>query len=470
MSSFVNMVEGAKVREEETRESDGTVTALLARLCLEQARCAQPPDVIHAAKRCLIDWFSATIPGSNAKPAKALELGLLEEFGHGSAFTLSGQRAPARIAALINGTASHSVEFDDIYAPAIYHPGSPVIAAALASAEARSKTGRDLLNSIIAGYEVSTRVGEAMGAAHYKYWHNTGTIGTLGAAASVALLCDLALPEVEAALATSVTLGAGLQAAFRGNSEIKPIHAGHAADAGHVAVALAQGGVIAPKDMLEGNVGLGKAMSQGADWKTVIVSRDRFNILRTTIKNHGCCGHIFAALDGLLALKREFGLRPENVESIEIGGYSATLNVTGNYHADTPGAAKFCLPFILASGLVHGRIRLDAYSEQRLNDPVVRALMPQISVHLDPDVDALFPKQRAANVRVRMTDGQLLHHFQPHRVGDPDLPLTDLQLEDKFLELATSAIPTRRAEALLKHLWNIDNAADLSVIQTCLNG
>lgn len=447
-----------------------TVTSALADLCLEQSNCKQPDNAVHAAKRCLIDWFAATIPGAVGKPASALERGLLDELGHGCAYTVSGKRTAMRTAALINGTASHTVEFDDIYSPAIYHPGSPVIAAALAACEGLGKTGRDLVNSVIAGYEVSTRVGEAMGPAHYRYWHNTGTVGTIGAAAAVALLRDLSKREVEHAIAASVTMGAGLQAAFRGNSDIKPIHAGHAADAGHVAVALALGGVQGPADIFEGEVGLGKAMSRNVDWQPILHGRDAFNITRTTIKNHGCCGHVFAALDGLLALRQEFRITPDTIDTIEIGGYSATVDVTGNYHADTPGAAKFCLPFILASGLVHGNIRLDAYSEERLRDPQVRAVMPRISVKLDKEVDALFPRQRAASVWVTMKDGTLLHHFQPHRIGDPDLPLSDRQLEDKFFELVTSTISSQQATKLLHLLWSIEAETDLSGIQRILRG
>lgn len=450
-------------------ESGRSVSQALAELCLAQSNCAQSEEAVHAAKRCVIDWFAATIPGAAGKPARALELGLFDEMNQGSAYTVSGKRAPMRTAALINGTASHTVEFDDIYAPAIFHPGSPVIAAAISAAEGLGKTGRDLINSVIAGYEVSTRVGEALGPVHYRFWHNTGTVGVIGAAAAVALLHDLPQAEAAHAIATSATMGAGLQAAFRGNSEIKPLHAGHAADAGHVAVALAQGGVLAAEDMFESEVGLGAAMSRDVDWQPILRGKDRFNITRTTIKNHGCCGHIFAALDGLLALKRQFDLEPENIESIEIGGYSATVDVTGNQNADTPGAAKFCLPFILASGLVHGSIRLDAYSEDRLGDARVRALMPRISVKLDPEVDALFPSQRAAGVWVRMVDGTLLHHFQPHRIGDPDLPLSDIQLEDKFLELATSEISSKRAERLLKFLWNLEVETELFRIHEILH-
>ncbi|WP_421851371.1 MmgE/PrpD family protein [Oricola sp.] len=441
-----------------------TVAARLARIVTEQSFCRQPDSVVHAAKRCVIDWFSAALPGAATKPARALERGLLDELGHGNARTLSGRRAPMRTAALINGLASHVVEFDDIFAPAIYHPGSPTIAAALAAAMGLNKTGRDLINAVIAGYEASTRVGAAMGPAHYRYWHNTGTIGSVGATAAVAFLFELTPSETAEALATSTTMAAGLQNAFRGNSEIKPLHAGHAADSGFVATALAQNGVVAASDMFEGDTGFGAAMSKDVDWNAALVNPDQFNILRTTVKNHGCCGHTFAALDGALALQDEHGFAAMDIASIRVGGYSATVDVTGNQIADTPGSAKFCLPFIVASGLVHGSIRLDAYSGARLNDPVVRDMMPRITVELDPEVDRLFPTQRAANIWITLNNGTELHRFQPHRVGDPDLPLSDDQLSDKFMELTTGCLQPKSARDLLNALWQLERQTDLEFI------
>lgn len=439
----------------------GTVAEIFADLVVRQSYCTQSDEVIHAAKRCIIDWFAAAIPGTLCKQAEALERGLFDELGRGPSRTLSGKRAPMRVAALINGTASHTVEFDDIFSPAIYHPGSPVIAAALASAIGLRKTGRDLINGVIAGYEVSTRLGSALGREHYRYWHSTGTVGTVGAAAAVSLLHDLDRSTTAHALGTATTLAAGLQAAFRGGSEIKPLHAGHAADAGHIAAAMAQGGVCAAPDMFEGSVGIGASMSRDVDWQAALSDLDHFNITRITIKNHGCCGHIFAALDGVMTLRDRNGFAAADVARLRVGGYAATVDVTDNLNADTPEAARFCLPFIVASGIVHGSIRLDAFTRSRLDDPRVRALMPKIEVTLDPEVDALFPRQRAARVEIELHDGRILKHFQPHRIGDPELPLSDAALNAKFRELVGGVIASDVAETLLHALWDIENRTDL---------
>ena len=152
-----------------------------------------PPAVVAAAKECLVDWFAAAVPGGAEAPATLLIEALADdELGRGRAMLFpSGLRAPLRTAALINGAASHTTEFDDIYRDAIYHPGTVVIPAALAAAQTRGASGAALLRAVIAGYEVSNRIGVAVNPAHYAYWHTTGTVGHFGAAAAVASVLGL---------------------------------------------------------------------------------------------------------------------------------------------------------------------------------------------------------------------------------------------------------------------------------------
>ena len=132
---------------------------------------------MHHAKRAVIDWYAALLPGSLVAPATVLEQALAEDLDRGNARLATGRRATLRAAALINGAASHSVEFDDIYRDAGYHPGSPVISAALAAAQSTGASGETFLRGVIVGYEISTRIGEAVMPSHYKYWHTTGTVG-----------------------------------------------------------------------------------------------------------------------------------------------------------------------------------------------------------------------------------------------------------------------------------------------------
>ena len=199
---------------------------------------ARPLDeaVAHAAKRALIDWFAALLPGTRLPPATLLMHALADELGHGAAIVYGcDRRAPLRTAALINATASHTIEFDDIFRDAVYHPGCPVIGAALAAAQARGASGEALLRAIVVGYEVSTRIGLAVQPSHYRFWHTTGTVGTFGAAAAAACLVGADAGQIAHALANAGTFAAALKQAFQSDCMSKPLHAGHAADAGAMA-------------------------------------------------------------------------------------------------------------------------------------------------------------------------------------------------------------------------------------------
>src|SRR5450432_4039465 len=138
------------------------LTQQLADYAVKEQTSKLSANVFHHAKRAVIDWYAALLPGSIVAPATVLEKACAEDLDHGNARLASGRRATLRAAALINGAASHSVEFDDIYRDAGYHPGSPVISAALEATQSTGASGETFLRSVIVGYETSTRIGEAI--------------------------------------------------------------------------------------------------------------------------------------------------------------------------------------------------------------------------------------------------------------------------------------------------------------------
>ena len=420
------------------------------------------PEVLHHAKRAVIDWYAALLPGAVAAPATLLETALQEELDQGEARLALGRRASVRAAALINGSAAHTVEVDDIFRDGIYHPGAPTIAAALALAQSSGASGAQFLRAVIVGYEISTRIGAAMGRAHYKYWHNTGTIGVFGACAAAAELLGLDARRCAHALATVTTFSAGLQQAFRMDSMSKPLHAGRAAEAGVTAALAAREGVTGSLDVIEGEAGFGRAMGDNPDWNKLFESLGKdFHICRVTFKNHTCCGHTFAAIDGALALQRRMQIAAREIERIRVGSYRAAKEVSGYESPRTPAEARFSLKYVVATALTHGSVRLAAFEPARIDDAATRALMARIEVAIDPELDAAFPQQRAARVAFVARDGRQEEHLQPTRIGDPDAPLSDAQLEEKFLELAGPVLGAARARELLGRLWKLDAAQNL---------
>jgi 2-methylcitrate dehydratase PrpD len=428
-----------------------------------------PPAVLHHAKRAVIDWYAALLPGAAVAPAVLLERALAEELDHGKARLALGRRATVRAAALINGAAAHTVEVDDIFRDGIYHPGAPTIAAALALAQARGVPGEAFLRAVIVGYEISTRIAAAMGRAHYKYWHNTGTIGCFGACGAAAELLGLDAKPFAHALATAATFSAGLQQAFRMDSMSKPLHAGRAAEAGVTAALAAGEGVTGSLDVLEGDAGFGRAMGYaegaGPDWERAFATLGKdFHITRMTFKNHACCGHVFAAIDGALALQRQMRVPAAEIERVRIGTYKAALEVARYESPRTAAEARFSLKYTVASALAHGSVRLAAFEPARLEDPATRELMRRIDLAVDPELDAAFPAQRAARVAIEARDGRRGEQLQPTRKGDPDAPLSDAELEHKYLELASPVLGEQRSRKLLARLWRLESEERIDAI------
>jgi len=404
----------------------------------EDSRAAGlPADVVHHARRAVIDWHAALFPGSVLPPATLLEKALQQELG------------TPRTQALVNGTAAHTAEVDDIFRDGIYHPGAPTIAAAHALAFGRP----DFLRAVVVGYEVSTRIGAAMGRAHYRHWHNTGTIGCFGAAAAAAEALGLDRRRFAHALATVATFSAGLQDAFRTDSMSKPLHAGRAAEAGVLAALAAREGVTGSLEVMKG---FGRAMGDDPDWDKALATLGRdFHITRMTVKNHACCGHTFAAIDGALALQEKMKVSAPDIEAVDVATYRAGVEVAHFEEPRTPAEGRFSLKYVVATALTHGSVRLAAFEPSRLNDPATRALIKRINVSIDPELDAAFPGKRAARVAIRAR-GRREEHLQPTRIGDPDAPLSDAQLEAKYLELAVPVIGEPKARELLQQLWRLD--------------
>lgn len=423
---------------------------------------ALPAEVVHHAKRAVMDWYASVYPGLETEPVRLLEQVLADDLDRGTARLVRGRAATPRAAALINGAAAHAAEVDDSFRDAMYHPGAATIAAALAAAQATRCDGLEFLRAVVLGYEVSTRIGVALGRGHYKYWHNTGTVGTFGAAAAGGYLLRLGEAPFAHALATAATFAAGLQQAFRMDSMSKPLHPGRAAEGGLLAAQLAAGGITGSLDVLDGETGMGAAMSTTADWSQVGATLGRdFHITRITFKNHIGCGHSFPAIDGALELQQRHGFRPEDIVRVEVGTYKPALEIACHARPATANEARFSIPYVVATALVHGSVRMAAYEPARLRDPATLSLMERVHVTVDPQRDAAFPARRSARVTVILRDGTRLTHLQPDRKGDPELPLSDGDVQAKLVELAAPVIGADAARQLAFRIWTLDTRKDL---------
>lgn len=409
------------------------------------------PNVEAAARDALLDWFATTLPGCIEPPATILAAALAHEAGPGGAVCyVDGRRMAPRLAALINGTASHIVEFDDIFRDGGYHPGSQTIAAALALAQHQGASLDQLHRAIIGGYELGCRLSLAVQPSHYRFWHTTATVGTMGAAAAGALLLGCDASRMAHAVALASSFAGGHQQNLQGEGMAKAIHPGHAAEAGLLAAFAAAGGATAAANALDGPMGFAAATSDSAgNWGSALDGLAEWTpITRMTVKNHGCCGHIFPAIDGLRRMRAGAGFGADDIAGIEVHGYDATKSMCDNPEPKSSQQARFSLHYCLAADLILGAVRLAAFTPEALANPRIRALLPRISVARDEELTALYPRQRMARLRVTLRDGRVLDHLQTTRKGDPEDPLTSAERAAKFDELAATVLAQADADAL----------------------
>jgi 2-methylcitrate dehydratase PrpD len=428
-------------------------------------------ETLHHARRALLDWQGALIAGANAHTADLLRLAYKDELHDLHDSHISGLcsvagthlRAAPRAAAFLNGTISHIAEFDDIYRDGGYHPASPTISAVFALAQARDYSLDDLLRAIILGYEVSTRISRVIQPSHYVYFHTTGTVGVFGAAAACAALLKLGVQQTCSAMAIAGTFASGLQEAFRSDSMTKPMHAGHAAEVGLSAALSAEVGMTGAPRLLEGDAGFGAAMSKHPRWSEIFEALgEHFSISSITFKNHGCCGHTFPAIDAVANLVDQHKFNLSDIKRIRVGGYRQTVEVCAYRHPQTQFEAKFSVSYTVAARLVLGRVREDAFLLSSLKDPVVRALEDKVELYLDNACANDYPTRRSARVEIELSDGQILVQHQMTRHGDPDDPLTDQELIDKFRELVEPRLGHVNLERILN---SIIGAGDMPVRQ-----
>ena len=412
------------------------VVAHLARRALELRQQPLSEAVEAATRRALLDWLAAAVGGS-AEPIVAALLDGLEPGSGTSRIVGHDLRTVPSLAALVNGTAAHVLELDDIFAPGLFHPGAPVIAAALAVADQLGVTFFRLLRAIVVGYEVGGRLSADLGPTHYRHWHTTGTAGAIAAAAAVADLHELEAEQIANALALAATTCGGVQQTFRSDAAGKPLHAGAAAQAGVVAAAAARGGVTGAADVLEGPAGFAAATGTTTDWaRSRSTSDGPLVIEQITVKPYPCCGHTFAAIDAALELRAQ-GLDPariEQIERIEIDSYSAAVATAGIAAPSTDAERRFSLGHLVAASLVLGAEGM--FTEAAVADPAVRRLVPRVRLSVDDEYDARFPAHRGARVRVVLDDGAELVCDVPDRSGSPERPLSAELLANRFVATA----------------------------------
>jgi 2-methylcitrate dehydratase PrpD len=405
-----------------------------------RARTTTAADLVHA-ERFVRDWLGSFVAGAAAPTGRIIQAYADHEAG-----------LDARV--FVAGAFSHVTETDDLHPASITHPGCVVIPAALLLGRRLGVRGRGLLHAVLAGYEAMTRVGEALGPAHYRTFHNTATAGVFGSAAAAALLLGLDEDQWVWAFGNAGTQASGLWEFNNEGAMSKPLHAGHAAVAGLRAALLAQQGFTGAENILEGEKGLFRGMCPDARPDAVLADASGWKLRETSMKPYPCCRHTHPAIDAALEVREKTGgALPARVR---ITTYPAALDVTNRPAPRTRNEAHFSIQYCVTTALLHGRPGLDAFDPEAVADREARRLLENTTVDTSAELASAYPRRWGAGVEVESADGRRTTVLRRSAKGDPDAPLDDAELDAKVLSLfAYAGLDGRRSRTLLRRCRNL---------------
>ncbi len=416
-----------------------------------------PPDALAVVRMGFADCVGVMLAGAQEPSVKLLRKTLASPAGE-SRLLLGSATAPALDAALINGTAAHALDFDDVAQRG--HPSTVLVPAILAEADASGSTGKEMAVAYAAGYETwAELVRRDTDQHHEKGWHPTGIFGAIGAAAACASLRRLDPVKAAHAIALGASQSAGLMANF--GTMTKPFHAGRSAQSGVLAARLASAGFTAALDALEHPQGFLAAVSPqgridrhspceaGVQWK--------LPVNKLSVKKYPLCFCTHRALDGMLDLLAEASVAPERVKAVEVSTSRRNATILRNHQPRTGLEAKFSMEFAMASALIAKRAGLQELTDAFVNRPDVQSLIPRVTVRVDERGDPDAPGYALHDsVTVETDDGRRLTKQVRAVRGGPASPLTRQELWAKFDDCARVGGANDRARALFDALMDLE--------------
>lgn len=429
---------------------------------------ALPPDAIHWAKVGLLDFVGVTLAGFAAPCA---QIAMKVSAAPGPALVFGSQRRVAALdAALINGTASHALDFDDCSDTMGGHPTAPILPALFALADQLrdggvTVSGRDFINAYVAGFEVETRLGRAVNFHHYeKGWHPTATLGVFGAATAASRLMGLDAARMTVAIAIAASFASGIKANF--GTMTKPLHVGHCARNGLYAALMAQEGFTASDDVFEHKQGFFNVYNGPGNFDTSRVLEhwgEPLDILAPgiAIKQYPCCASTHPAIDVMIDLVTAHDLLPEMVAHVDCWTHPRRLNHTNRPNPNSPLDAKFSVQYVVARGLQRRRVVLSDFLGTSHDEPEIREIMGRIHAAPHPQMEVASTEHFGSEIRLHLKDGRVISGTTDRPLGrGPTKPLPLPRLEGKFLDCAGQALGAGAAEHAMRTIWNFDTLND----------
>ncbi|MCB1741961.1 MAG: MmgE/PrpD family protein [Gammaproteobacteria bacterium] len=412
-------------------------------------------------ERLLLDWCAVVIRGTQTPWGEKLHSWARDNAGAGGAWLAgSGTRRAAAAAALVNGTCAHGYELDDTHDDSMSHPGAVVISAAMAVAGQIDAEGGRVLPAIVAGYEAMARIGMAANALESIQFgfHPTSVFGGFGAAAAAAHLKGLSPEQLAMAWGHCLSMCAGsLQFSEEPKGTmVKRLHAGFPAHNGVLAAELAELGVTAPVQALEGRYGL--FTLYGREPRPELLRRSPeapLQIHRVSIKPYSCCRKFHSLIDALHEATGGGTLEPDAIESITVFSPAAAIDQHQQRRPDSVMAAQYSMPYIVGATLGYGATRYDAYEVDHHRDARILSIIDKVQAERDPSFESDFPAHMGNAVSIRLKDGTLKSARVQDSRGTPFRPLAMDEVRSKAAGLLAESRGSRdldRIEAAIQAL------------------
>jgi 2-methylcitrate dehydratase PrpD len=436
------------------------VTRTLARYIVNARYEDLPQNVRKEGTRTLLNWVGVAVGGSHHETVDRAVSALAPFSGPRQASLLGRkERFDIMNAAFLNGVSSHVFDYDDTHLKTIIHPAGPVVSAILALSEYRPVSGKDFLNAVVLGVETECRIGNAVYPDHYdRGWHITGTAGVFGAAAAAGKLLGLSEQQMVWALGLAGSQPVGLRESF--GSMNKSFNPGRAASNGLFAAILASKDYTSSEGMIEAKRGWANTISTKQDFREITEGLgQRYEAALNTYKPFACGIVIHPSIDAAIQLRNEHKLTADQIARIDLKVHPLVLELTGKKTPQIGLEGKFSVYHSVAVAIIEGAAGERQYSDRAVRDPKVVALRDRVSASIDP---AIKPEQ--VDMTITLNDGRTLHKYIEHAIGSREVPMSDKQLETKFLDLANGVIPEAQARKLLDTCWQVEQLASAAAI------
>jgi 2-methylcitrate dehydratase PrpD len=429
--------------------------------------------VVNAAKRGIIDGLGVAIAGSITTTGQIIRDYAVLEGGNGNCALIGDQRrcAPA-LSALANGTIAHALDFDDVQWQMIGHPTVCVVPAALALGEEFNKAGRDLIMAYAVGIETAAKIGAGVNPHHTQLgWHGTGVLGTLGATMGASKMLGHDVGQMRNALGIAVSRAAGCRENF--GTDTKPFHVGSSAFNGVVAARLTGMGFTANTQILEAPWGFFTMYCGGRFDAEKILSQatNPWSVLKPGLlfKPYAACVSTHTAIDSILGLIAENDIKADDVVRIDVGVVKLTQDILIHTRPKTGLNGKFSMQYCMARALLSRNLGIRQFTDEKVQDAAAQELLRRVDWHVDPELEAAWKGgPRPETVHLYMKDGRKLTRRTDKSKGNPEVPMTDEEITEKFKDCASSCLPPRQVNELVERLWDLENVESVRDIAKLL--